>query len=172
MILNKEIEEIKSKNEKLKKYLDQEDMVITTLQRTQSFGIAGQYLKNVQKNCFLNLFNNGYYPNTLDIKLKTDFIPWLVNETCQEIQKKKKATEQVVGLFDQDCIPPLLTQKNPIIEEREKKRARIQQRRVNEGDENRYLRIFYNQNPLTQSNFVRDFQRFSEGTLEEYRQAY
>lgn len=67
MILNKEIEEIKSKNEKLKKYLDQEDMVITTLQRTQAYAIAGQYLKDVQKNSFISLFNNGYYPNNLDI---------------------------------------------------------------------------------------------------------
>lgn len=40
----------------------------------------------------------------------------------------------MVGLFDQHCLPDILNQKKPIIELRQKKKARLDQRRINEGN--------------------------------------
>ena len=54
----------------------------------QSYNIASHYLKSLKFNVFEKLYQHGYYPNTLNNSLRTEFLDWLVEETEKELEIK------------------------------------------------------------------------------------
>jgi hypothetical protein len=52
---------------------------------------AKKFLRNLEENLFVNLERQGYFYDTVQREVEMDFMPWLINEVQQNLQKKENS---------------------------------------------------------------------------------
>ena len=169
--LKKEEEKVRIKDSVLEKYQEKDNLKTDTLKKVQSFNIGKGYLSLLQSNTIKNLFKNGIYQNSFDNLIKTEYFDWLLNNTCEEVNKMKNFKEncrEIIKGFN--LYENFMKIRNPFDDKIKKKVAKRDLRRYNyENKENKVFRLFFkNKNQTIPSNFAKNFSKFVDGSLVEH----
>ncbi|EAR87043.2 radial spoke 3 protein (macronuclear) [Tetrahymena thermophila SB210] len=171
-IYEREVNTMKEKDRLLDLYRQKENQKIDCLHRVQNYSIARNYLRDVKVNAISKLYNAGYYPNDLKISIETDFIDWLVEETSKEIQERKALKDSITNTFDQITLHQLREQKQPHLKVIEKKKRKAAERRINDSQNTRLIRVCFKDTQKLPTHFGKHINRFLEGTLDEWKETF
>jgi len=68
---------------------------------------------------------------------------WLVDNTAREIEALSYLNTNLDGFFDKECVTVIREQREPLDKIQERRRQKRQTRRINESNDRRIVRVYY-----------------------------
>jgi len=171
IMLEKELQIISIKENKLEEYRIREEKRIRVLRKVQSYQLARLYLRDVGFNSLSFLHNNGLYHNQEREELVNKLPPFMVDGVFNIVNKRQNHRTLVANAFTH--IEGELMTRREVADNKYKKRLEKRRiKRINHSKEERLVRFIYMDETTPSSYFVRFISKLQEPDLSVYFDDY